>query len=211
MNLLTEQYQVFVEQVCDRFNLDPKCREELVAGLEKYDRAMCEAEGRLLPREWLIRNIRNGEHLTENGNWGVNVPAKRFPSHDSAYGAYRELFGEGGEGWDKGYRIEEAPEYRYESDSHIGELVKKAKELGGRMDEGNWAEIDRDDAEWISHDLAEYCTDMEKRLTTGTRDTSFDDAVGALERSIAKAEKILARRDAREKNPYTRYEIVGKR
>ena len=130
MNLLTEQYQVFVEQVCDRFNLDPKCREELVAGLEKYDRAMCEAEGRLLPREWLIRNIRNGEHLTENGNWGVNVPAKRFPSHDSAYGAYRELFGEGGEGWDQGYRIEEAPEYRYESDSHIGELVKRAKELG---------------------------------------------------------------------------------
>ena len=211
MNLLTEQYQVFVEQVCDRFNLDPKCREELVAGLDKYDRAMCEAEGRLLPREWLIRNIRNGEHLTENGNWGVNVPAKRFPSHDSAYGAYRELFGEGGEGWDQGYRIEEAPEYRYESDSHIGELVKKAKELGGRMDEGNWAEIDRDDAEWIAHDLAEYCTDMESRLTTGTRDTGFDDAVGALERSIGKAEKILARRDAREKNPYKKYQIAGRR
>ena len=205
MNLLTGQYQVFVEQVCDRFNLDPKCREELVEGLEKYDKAMCEAEGRLLPREWLIRNIRNGEHLTENGNWGVNVPAKRFPSHDSAYGTYRELFGEGGEGWDKGYRIEEAPEYRYESDSHIGELVKKAKELGEQMGSTHWEEADKDEVEWVSHDLAEHCADMEKRLTTGTRDTSFDDAVGALERSIAKAEKLLPRPRAR----YNKYQIAG--
>ena len=205
MNLLTEQYQVFVEQVCDRYKLDPKCREELVAGLEKYDRAMCEAEGRLLPREWLIRNIRNGEHLTENGNWGVNVPAKRFPSHDSAYGAYRELFGEGGEGWDQGYRIEEAPEYRYESDSHIGELVKKAKELGGRMGSTHWEEADKDEVEWVSHDLAEHCIDLERRLTTGTRDTSFDDEVGALKRTVEKAEKLLARPRAR----YNKYQIAG--
>ena len=205
MNLLTGKYQVFVEQVCDRFKLDPKCREELVTGLEKYDKAMCEAEGRLLPREWLIRNIKNGEHLTENGNWGVNVPAKRFPSHDSAYGTYRDLFGEGGEGWDKGYRIEEAPEYRYESDSHVGELVKKAKDLGEQMGATHWEESDKDDVEWISSDLAEHCADLEKRLTTGTRDTSFDDEVGALKRTVEKAEKLLARPRAR----YNKYQIVG--
>ena len=205
MNLLTGKYQVFVEQVCDRFKLDPKCREELVTGLEKYDHAMCEAEGRLLPREWLIRNIKNGEHLTENGNWGVNVPAKRFPSHDSAYGTYRDLFGEGGEGWDKGYRIEEAPEYRYESDSHVGELVKKAKELGEQMGSTHWEEADKDDVEWISSDLAEHCADLEKRLTTGTRDLSFVDAVGALDRTVKKAEKLLARPRAR----YNKYQIAG--
>ncbi len=59
--------------------------------------------------------------------------------------------------------------------------------------------------------MDQNCIDMEKRLTTGTRDTSFDDAVGALERSIGKAEKILARRDAREKNPYAKYQIAGRR
>jgi hypothetical protein len=205
MNLLAGKYQVFVEQVCDKFAVDPKCRAELLEGLEKYDRAMCEAEGRLLPREWIIRNIRNGEHLTENGNWGVNVQPKRFPSHDSAYGAYSELFGKDGKGWDQGYRIEEAPEYRYESDSHVGELVKKAKELGEQMSFTHWAEADKDDVEWISRDLAEHCIDIEKRLATGTRDASFDDAVGALKRSVEKAEKLLARPRTR----YNKYQIAG--